>query len=216
MKKRYGIFAALFLLVILLGAHVYALQAFKSSLALYVSTGTRYAEAAALPSHAENPLRIDLNRSLAMSLDAELSSRERLETAKGGLALLTLADGDLDAIGKVGKDAADTLGGVEKRISPLLFFFWDDAREILVLARQRELLITDIRALSYRANFEMKKIFDRIIAEEGDLSSEHVIALNTLLPDVEAQSDARGTLYRDLAVVNAQIGEIADTFRTAW
>ncbi len=216
MKKRYLILIIVFLIAVLGGAHLFALHRFKPSLALYASAGLRYVEAAVLPTHAENPLRIDLNRSLALSLDKEISSRERLEAAKSGLALLTLAEGDLDAVGTLGKDAAAALGEVEKRISPLLFFSWDDARELLGLARERELRITDIRALSYRANFEMKKIFDRIIAENGVLSDAHITTLNTLLPEVEAQSDERAGLYRELAATNALIDELSRALNAGW
>lgn len=85
----------------------------------------------------------------------------------------------------------------------------DRARSIIALAKTRSSIVADIRAYSYRTDFEISEIFNTIIADKGVLTNAYVISLNDEIPAVETEFDQRSNLYLEL---QSTAQKIADTY----
>lgn len=198
-----------FVLVILFSIfvwHRYELYQFSRAYAVYADAAQKHDEAAFIPALPDNPLRRDLNRALSDALSEEKTPTERIARAREGLTLLVLAEGSIDAIGDVGKDAAEALSALDARAHhPGVLHVRGEMLALIETARHRAEVVADIRGLSYRANHHTKEIFDQIIADGGALTQEHIAALNRLIPSVEEQFDQRSNLYEELETIGDDI-----------
>lgn len=172
----------------------------------YAELAQAQVDAAHVPAAPNNPVRQDLNRALSLALSSQVSSRERLAQAQAGMRLLELADGQVDEIGEASAKV-DLLLAQAQVQSASGFAPGGLTWEILALAKKRSAIISDISGLSYRANFVTRGILERIIADRGVLTDEHVTSLNNSLPDLEEQFDRRSNLYTELERVGVQIDQ---------
>jgi len=90
-------------------------------------------------------------------------------------------------------------------------FSGQTAREIVALAKRRSSMISDIRAYSYRADFEVGQIFDHITGDKGQLTDAYVTELNTDIPEMESKFDKRTNLYTDLQALASDMQKKADS-----
>jgi len=205
------------LLLAAYGWHWFSLSQFEKAYRAYEVQAARHDEAASIPMLPESPLRRDLNRALAGALASEASADERIKFAEEGLALLVLADGNIDAIGEVGEDAMAAILTMEARSSAFgALHAAPKENRIIEFAHRRHAIIADIRGLSYRANHHTREIFDRIIADNGILTQEHAAALDRLIPDVEEQFNRRSNLYGELENVREVIAAEFRSFDRVW
>lgn len=207
------------LLVLILGAfayHRYTLYRFEEAYQAYATAAARHDEAATIPMRSDNPLRRDLNEALTLVLTPEASSEERLKRAREGLALLVLAEGNIDAVGDVGADATAAVLAMEDAVDPLSFTAYPKERALIELAHRRLSAIADVRGLSYRANHDTKTIFDQIIADSGELTVEHSTKLERLLPEVEEQFNRRSNLLIEVESLETDIRKTFAEIEAAW
>lgn len=213
MSHRVGIVIVCVILISGIGAIVYGW--YVSSLehdkifAAYRAASEREMQAALVPGVKDNAVRRELDRTLAEVLAREMSDSERLELAQHGLEILALAEIQIDAIGEAGEAAH--LAIEELSQSSLVAGFIPTSftsRELVSLSNKRSGIISDIRGLSYRANFHTEEIFKKIVADQGRLTAVHVASLNSLIPKVEEQFNERSNLYFDLESTNNQMETI--------
>ncbi len=171
-----------------------------AALESYSRVGDAHEDAAFLVGMAENPVRFELDRVLADVLMRPMEDAERRSLAVRGKELLKVLETQIDAIGVKEEESARALDVLSS--SPLALSDITNVGEVVRLGTIRAQLIADIRGLSYRANYHTAQIFDRILAEEGALSAEHVASLNDDLPQVEEQFDRRSNLYVELEGVS--------------
>ena len=206
---------AVLCLIIFGGAGGVAYMSYQSSLeydkifASYQSASERELQVALVPGVKDNAVRKELDRTLAQALAREMSNSERLALAKHGLEILALAEIQIDAIGEAGEAAhAATL---ELSQSSLVAGFIPTSMatsELISLANKRSDIIGDIRGLSYRANYHTEQIFNKIIEDDGALTSLHIASLNDLIPKVEEQFNERSNLYVELESINNRMENI--------
>lgn len=173
-----------------------ALKDFKESYILYASLAAKNQNDAFIPAAAANPLRQELNDALAQSLAKETSATNRLRIARRGLELInsinkqvdqiTESEAPMDAAIDVLTVSAHNPGNLRNRGTMM---------ELVTLAHEQLAIIEDVRGYSYRANFETQQIFNRLIAEKGELTDAYVNELNAMLPNVEEQFGKRESLY---------------------
>lgn len=181
----------------------------------YERAATEQQDAAFLVGSVDNPVRQELNLILSEVLQKNMTTSARLKRAQDGLVLLKEAELQIDTIGEIGAQVDTAIA--QMQVGALGDFASSAiAREVLVLAKQRSAIIADIRGLSYRANFETKKIFDRIIEDGGKMTSAHIVALNDAIPDVEEQFDRRSDLYLELQRTGKQIDQKAVDLGGVW
>jgi hypothetical protein len=84
----------------------------------------------------------------------------------------------------------------------------DQARQIIALAKSRASIISDIRAYSYRTDFDINTIFTRLVADRGALTDQYVLDLNSQIPAVEASFNKRSDLYTELQNTSDSIASI--------
>ena len=155
------------------------------------------------PGAPNNDARNELNRILAGVLTGTLKPAQRVELAQRGKELLVGLELEVDKIG-VDKDKVDptiplleadahAVGNLASRAQ---------MQEIVTLAKKQSAAIGDIRGLSYRANYQIGAILDRVIADGGVLSAVYITQLNSNLPDMEEQFNRRTNLYKDLQDTN--------------
>lgn len=182
---------------------------------VYATLAEEHEQAAYLVGAANNPVRQELNQVLSEALARPMTSSERLQLAEHGKELLKEAEGQIDMIGELGAKVDTAIA--QMQVGALGEFSSSDiAREVLVLAKKRSDIIADIRGLSYRANFETAKIFDRVIADGGKLTKEHISMLNDEIPDVEKQFDRRSDLYLELQRTAKQIDQRSVDLGGVW
>lgn len=174
----------------------------------YASLAAEADNAAFLPGAQNNPVRQQLNTVLQELLFERTSRERRLELVGVGLELLEKSKEQLDLL-TVRKDAADAQAA-RMQVSVLnAVNAASEAKMLVAYAKERSALISDIRAYSFKANFEMQQIFDRIREDEGQLTNAHIAQLNSQVPKVEREFDKRSTLYRALEEVG---GRMDDTY----
>lgn len=194
------------------GGLLYVTRLQQAGYETYVSLAQAHREAALLPGAPNNPIRQELNRELLLVLSPSLSASERLQHAQDGMRLLALAEQQIDEIGEAGAKV-DTLVAKMQVESLTGFAQGGMTWEMITLAKRRSAIIADIRGLSYRANFEAKKILDRVIVDDGQLTATHVTALNEAIPEMEEQFDRRSNLYAELEKIDAQMAEQSAALR---
>lgn len=181
-----------------------SLSRFGGEYAAYAELAKAQQDAAYLPAAPNNPVRQQLNLVLSEALQSQTPSSKRLADAKLGRTLLAELEGQVDAIGSTSEKADASLAGLQVRYLGSLATP-SSVREIITLAKQRSALIEDIRGLSYRADFDTRKIFERIISDNGALTAAHIEELNGEVPEIETQFDRRSTLYGELGDLSARI-----------
>ena len=120
--------------------------------------------------------------------------------------LLEQSGKQIDAIGDAGDVSSTTalkLDSVSKDLTNL--YMRPEASRVIALSRERGAMIADIRGLSYKTNYYVSRIFDRIEQDGGELTQEHIKELNSRLPELEAEFDRRSNLYTDLEGINYKI-----------
>lgn len=206
----------LFLIGVAFAYHRYTLSRFESAYHMYSSLAARHDEAATIPMLPENPLRRDLSTILADVLVGEVSAAERRARAEEGLALLVLAEGHIDAVGEVSEDVTKAIFALEHETSLAALGARTDERALIDQAHRRLSIIADIRGLSYRANHDMKTIFERIIADKGVLTKEHQASLDRQLPEIEVQFNRRTNLYAELERVGKEMRIVFTRIESTW
>lgn len=155
--------------------------------------------AAFIPGASSNPVRDALNQTLARILAKETKPAERLVLANQGRELIGQLNKEIDAIG-------DTAPAVTSSIAIMQTAAQDPGNAIhrpamltmVSLAQKQMATIEDIRGLSYRANFEIMQICNRITTDRGALTDQYVTELNNELPAMETQFNDRENSYADL------------------
>lgn len=183
---------------------------FADTYVVYTAATSRYVTAAFKPAVESNPIRTEVNSLLARVLQETMTPVERFDMARRGIAHLNDIEGQIDEIKNEGdlieplltklETSAKHPGNVRDRGQML---------EIVSLGRERARVISDIRGLSYRANFYAGEVFERIIDDQGELTDDHVRHLNDLIPQLEEQFDARSALYEELERMGNRERQIA-------
>lgn len=204
--------AALALCLVLVGGFVYlatrSSSRFESEYAAYAVLAKEQEDAAYLPAAPNNPVREELASDLAQALDQNTSAPARLKFTQDGLDRIKELEAQVDAIGDAGDKANVAIA--QMQVDALKDFSSSGVtHEIIELAKQRSAVIEDIRGLSYRADFETSKIFDRIVSDKGELTAAHVADLNDEIPLVEEQFNQRSSLYTELTSLSAEIDQKA-------
>jgi hypothetical protein len=147
-----------------------------------------------------------MNTDLIQILSKKMTNAERLSQAKDGLALVAGSEKQIDAITPkldALDVATDKLIGSSGLILSVLTNGLPD--KIIFLAQKRHAAINDIRAYSYRADFDTRKIFQHIVDEDGALPDSYVIELNAVIPAKEQEFNNRTNRYNDLQEINKEI-----------
>ena len=197
---------------LIVGAFIYVTQrsdsAFDAEYAVYNDLASQADNAAYIPGAETDPVRVALDQDLTEVLDQSNSAPKRLAFATQGLVDLKDSESQIGDISsttdkvdaEIAKMQVDTLDNVAPS---------DKARSIIALAKTRSSTISDIRAYSYRTDFEISQIFSTIIADNGVLTNAYIISLNNEIPAVETEFDQRSNLYLELQNTAQQI---ADTY----
>lgn len=186
---------------------------FALAYAAYREVASAHDTVAYYPSVVDNEVRQNLNRSLALALADTVSAQERITEAQKGLGYLAEAEAQIDAMGELAPRVEATILALEESESALDTLQTHQAiDDVVALARRRLEIIADIRGLSYKANFYTEGILKQVIADEGALTPEYVLFLNSEIPQVEAQFDERSNLYRELESVRVEIENTARAF----
>lgn len=198
-----SLFVALVALYIVLPSNTDEL---KRAYTAYELVASNHDTAAYFPSIIENDVRKELNRILSQVLIGDISAEERLSLAQQGTELLEVAEGQIDQMGTLVPVVAHEITGIEDASGVFDGMGTDEVKEELVtLARHRIEIISDIRGLSYRANYHTAGIFEQIIKDGGELTDHHTTLLNKQIPLIEEQFDRRSNLYTELQSTRAKI-----------
>jgi hypothetical protein len=207
--------------VVLVCAVAFIAMAWKSSqfeqqYASFYEAEMRYEDAAIKPGAEENPIRQQVNILLAQVLQVEMSTTERLEKTRQGIAHLNDMETQIDAIKVEGdtvkplivqlEKAARSPGNIRNRATML---------EIVSIAKRQNEIIADIRGLSYRTDYYTTEVFERIIDDQGEMTDEHTQYLNDLIPQLEEQFNKRSNLYQELGQNSEKLKDIARTLGTS-
>lgn len=183
---------------------------FDGLFATYRDVSEKEMVAALVPGVKDNPIRNELDRTLAEVLARAMTNEERLKLAQHGLDVLDRAEIQIDAIGEAEENTAKAIDAIERSTLSLgAVFGGSPSHELMELARKRSGIISDIRGLSYRANYHTEDIFKQIVADKGALTATHISNLNDLIPKVEEQFNERSNLYFELESVNNQMETVA-------
>lgn len=181
-----------------------AAAAFAELYGQYAAMAERVDNAAYVPGAQNNPVRQQLNAVLQEVLFERTSPERRLLLADIGLQLLEQSREQLDLLSGE-KDVVDAqVAKMQVAVlnSPTMS---DSAKSLVAYAKERSAIVSDIRAYSFKANFEMQQIFDRIREDSGKLTPAHIAQLNSEVPKVEREFDKRAALYRALEEVSARM-----------
>ena len=181
-------------------------RSFGESYRAYSEAQKAYITAANKPAAEANPVRKQVYQLLAEVLQLEMSNEARIEKAKQGIAHLNDLERQIDSI----KDEADVviplLAQLEESSAGIV---GSSKKELVQLGNRQVAIISDIRGLSYRADFYTSEVFERIIDEQGAMSDEHKTYLNEMIPQLEEQFDKRANLYAELKENDDQMKGIA-------
>lgn len=170
---------------------------FTDDYAEYAALAKLHQDAAFLLGAPNNPVRQKLNRILSDVLSAPINPAARLALAREGLVLTAETEKQLEAVSKAGEEVDASIAKMQVTMLNSLTSS-QHVKEVIALAKRRSEIISDIRAYSYRADFELRRIFDRIIAEGGKLPDSYIVELNTAIPELEEQFNKRSSLYAEL------------------
>ena len=155
-----------------------------------------------------NSIRKELNNLLIQVLGKEMPNAERLALAKRGLELLVGSDAQVAAMTPKKDDTDTAIVRMEVSAGFISNMFSKGLpKKIVALAKDRSAAISDIRAYSYRADFETRKIFQHVVDEKGALPSSYVNELNNLVPAKEEEFNQRTNRYSDLQVLADEIDQ---------
>jgi len=155
--------------------------------------------AAYVPGATNNPVRDQLNADLGQVLGDKTPAKERLARAAEGLELLKQLNTQVDAINTTGEPVAGAIAAFEAEArNPGNILHRSVMADLVSNAKVQMATIQTIRGLSYKANFETIQIFNRIIAEKGQLTDKYKIELNNDIPAVEEEFNNRQNAYADL------------------
>ena len=215
--KRTILISASALVLLGVGVALYVLMpsgnsTLKEAYRAYGTIAEQQDAAVFFPSVADNEVRQDLGRVLAESLVGEVTNEERLVLAREGLLLLEEAESQIDAMAFLTDEVAARAGDIQGSQSVFDTQHTRSSTErFIALAEERAEVIADIRGLSYRANYHTQEVFDRIVADGGALTGEHVQSLNEQIPLVEEQFDKRSNLYDKLQSIRFEMEGIENT-----
>lgn len=210
---------AVFLICVVCGIALYyyshySKKQFIRAFQKYQELSTVQQDAAFTPAAATNPRRESLNQTLATILAPNTTPPNRIALANQALQLIKQMNAEIDVIGE---DTDPVTNSVEEldRIAKKPGNMYNRARMLaLVDQAQKEMAtIEDIRGLSYRANFEIVQVCNRILFERGVLSQAYTRELNDKLPEVEAQFTQRQNAYADLQKDMYVIGQNFSTLQ---
>lgn len=201
-KKHFFLVAVLLPVFAAAGAYGYFWYRFDKAYRAYDALAKEHASAAYFPGAPNNPLRQELDRALVTVLAEGAPPELRMEVARRASSLLLEYEATIDIIGEAGERATKALDAAES-------YAWGaDRKGLISKARERAEIIADIRGLSYRADYHTAEIFHQIVRDDGELTEEHVRALNSQIPAVEEQFNKRTNLYGELGRVDAEIAEL--------
>ncbi len=193
------------LFVALIAFVAYALWAwlgagkFGSQYERYAEAQREYITAANKPAAEGNPVRRQVYQLLAEVLQVEMSNEERIAKAKQGIAHLNDIESQIDAIKVEADKVVPLLQGLEDASSGIGNLNGGASIKDLVRIGKRQVeIISDIRGLSYRADYYTSEVFERIIDDQGAMTDAHKIYLNDNIPLLEEQFDKRANLYAEL------------------
>ena len=178
----------------------HASSQFASSYKVYSQLATAHVNTAIIHGAKSNPLRQELNQTLARVLsDTSMNNADRIALSQRGLILLKQGEKQIDAMGEVGDKTKSAISSMEMAAYGSL------RNDIVALAHESFNIIADIRGLSYRANYHAAEIFNHIIKDGGKLIPAYISDLNEQIPFVEERFDKQTNLYSDLESVNSRI-----------
>ena len=182
-------------------------QTFSTDYAIYADIAAQADNAAYVPGAQSNPVRVALDQALTQILEGTISDSERLTLANEGLTLVQQSE---DQIGDISSTSAKVDVAIAKMQVDVLNGFAPSAKvaQIIALAKERQSITSDIRAYSYKADFETSQIFTTIVADKGELTDAYITELNAEIPDVETEFDKRSDLYDQLFTTAQQIGDL--------
>ncbi len=205
------------MLVAVVIAVLYALLAWHSGkqferlYGVYEKAETDYITAANKPAADTNPIRQTVNVLLAQVLQVEMTPSVRLEKAKQGIAHLNDMEGQIDGIKTEADRVIPMLDALEKASHTIATVqAREKTGEIISLGRRQVEIISDIRGLSYRADYYTDEVFERIIDDGGAMTDAHKLYLNELIPQLEQQFDQRSNLYTELKTNDEKMQTLAD------
>ncbi len=189
--------------VFVLGAlGVYALwseEQFEKEYAVFMPAQQSFAVAAFKPGAEANPIRQQVDMLLAQVLQVDMSTSERLEKARQGIAHLNDIEAQIDEIKTQGDAVESHRNNLDKRAHSFgIFRHRSEMRELVSIAKKQAEVIADIRGLSYRADYYTNEVFERIIDDGGEVTDAHKQYLNDLIPQLEEQFNKRSNLYKEL------------------
>jgi hypothetical protein len=185
-------------------------EAFEKNYREYAIAGATADAAAYAPGAGNNPARVELNNALIQILgNTKISTAERLSRAKRGLEVVQILDHEADAITERLQETEQTLVSMEDSADLISNFFSKGLPgKIISLAHARREAINDVRAYTYRANSETRKILEHIVQENGTLSSAYVQELNNLIPQTEEAFNQRTNRYADLQRITSDMDQL--------
>jgi hypothetical protein len=164
--------------------------------------------AALVPSATNNPVRSGMNTILIQILSKKMTNSERRALAEQGMELLAVSQRQIDAITPKLEEAIAAEIRLRASTDLLSSVFSDGLpAKILAQAEERNAAISDIRAYSYRANFDTQRIFLRVIENNGALPDSFIAELNSEIPAEEEAFNNRQNRYNDLRAVSQHINE---------
>lgn len=176
--------------------------------AAFLQAEERHLTSAVIPSIDQNPIRQELNQMLAEALSEGMASDARLKRAVRGAELLEDTERQIDMTMKTRDELIAAINDLRSRSGLLSAMFSShDISKVISLAERQMVIVDDIRGLSYRANFHTGQIFEQLVTDGGELTPQHVVMLNDLIPKVEEQFDKRSNLYAELESLHNQVVE---------
>ncbi len=179
---------------------------FAKDYAAYANIAAQGDNAAYIPGAENNPVRVAIEQALTQILQGQVTDAARLTLSTEGLSLLQQSEAQ---IGDISSTSAQVDVAIAKMQVDVLNGFAPSAQvaQIIALAKDRESTISDIRAYSYKSDFETEQIFNTIITDKGVLTQAYIVQLNDEIPQVESEFDARSALYTQLQNTAQQIAD---------
>ncbi len=215
-SRSYTRTLVILLFVVLISFLIYAAWAwygagkFGAKYAEYAEAQREYITAANKPAAEGNPVRRQVYQLLAEVLQVEMSNEERIAKAKQGIAHLNDIETQIDAIKVEADKVMPLLQGLEDASSGIGNLNGGASMKDVVRLGYRQVdIISDIRGLSYRADYYTSEVFERIIDDQGAMTDEHKTYLNENIPLLEEQFDKRANLYTELKENDDEMKRIA-------
>jgi hypothetical protein len=200
-SRRFGWGLLVFALVAgtLYGVNWYSKSTFINAYNAYQVLAAVQQNAAFVPGAESNPVRNHLNNTLGVVLAKETTPKDRLTLSAEGLDLIKQLNAEVDAMHDTGVPVEESIGTLNSTASNFGNIYNRGAMtDLVVKAKAQQETIQNIRGLSYKANFEILQIFNRIIQSNGGLSDQYVTELNNDIPAVEEEFNNRQNSYLDL------------------